>query len=346
MLSLSQMFGGLCCLVPASAAGELTGFANPANRVVVISSAIVVGLIVVLAWIGRRGTGIVPSGLGAIFEHVDDFVDDMAYSMMGRTGRNYVPFAMSIFLFVLIANWSSLLPMPAFPVEGVAGEVGQAEPIFEAPSVSFNTTLALAVVTFLAFNYYGLRGRIVGEPPLPGESEPSAPEAQPVGDASAVGESEKKSEPVHEGQHGYGLFKGFFVWLAHFLSPTPSLWRELTGALRYLLVPLLGCLFVVLNIVEELARLISLSIRLYGNLYGEHQVKAKLMETMAGFVDQAKAGVAEGSASAIGYGVMTLLLWGSSFFVTCIGTLAGFIQAYIFFVLTLSYISHVVGDEH
>lgn len=321
----------------ASSAGTAQGFAALSNIVVVFSTVLVVALVVLLAFLGRRGTGLVPSGWGAAFEHVYDFVGGLANDMIGREGHRYVPFAMSIFLFVLICNWSSLIPMPKFSHEfyanlgltehaaepaatgAVVGEVP-----FEAPSVSFNTTLALAVVSFLSFNYYGLRRQISGSPARQG--------------ASCQGEHDIP---------GHGLFKGFFVWLAHFLSPTQLLWKELTGALRYLLVPLLGCLFVMLNIVEELARLVSLSIRLYGNLFGEHQVKGRLMENLQVFLGQAHASLSDGSVGGmLGYGLMGLLLWGSSFFVTCIGTLAGFIQAFIFFVLTLSYISHVCGDEH
>lgn len=359
----------------ASEVQEAQGFANPENFTLVVSTAVVVITILALALWARKGTGLIPSGLGAIFEHVYDFVDDMAFSMIGKRGRRYVPFAMSIFLFVLICNWSSLLPIPTFscadPADAVVvpehvhtmetpvpsdvaapqGEVAAQDseathilvmtsgpsahqkvldehvskplPPFEAPSVSFNTTLALALVSFLSFNFYGLRQHICGDPAA-------------------------KKVAVDDGmphEKGQGLFVGFFSWLGHFLSPAPSLWHELSGALRYLLVPLLGCLFLVLNIIEEVARLVSLSMRLYGNLYGEHQVKSKLIDTCRDFLNNAQQSLNGEVGAALGYALMAGLLWASSFFVTCIGTLAGFIQAFIFFVLTLSYISHVVGEE-
>ena len=150
------------------------------------------------------------------------------------------------------------------------------------------------------------------------------------------------TEEKHHSE-GMGPIKGFFGWWTHFLHPTPMLWHDMQGAMRYLLVPILGCLFVVLNIIEEVARLVSLSIRLYGNIHGEHVVKSNLVNTMQDFISQALSG---GGAALVGYFIMSLLMWGCSFFVTCIGTLAGFIQAYVFFVLTLSYISHVATDEH
>ncbi len=327
-----QSLGGL--FLASAATTGASGLEDPAHRTLFLSTVLVVMVVVLVAWAGRRGTGLVPQGLGAVFEHLYDWVDDLACDMMGRQGRRYVPFAMSIFLFVFASNWSGLLPVPKLQPSAPPAAVHQAEaqaeaeaghaeahPLFEAPSVSFNTTLALAVVSFLAFNFYGLR---------------------------------KNLEGTSDAAHGHGGsarrrggLRGVVTWLGHFWEPTPMLWRDLSGALRYLLVPLLACLFLVLNVVEELARLISLSIRLYGNVFGEHEVKTQLVGTMSNFLGQAGAAFHSGSAGGgVGFGMMALLLWGSSFFVLCVGALAGFIQAFIFFVLTLSYISHVAGEEH
>ncbi len=323
MIGWSDMlFSGASLWLAEQSAAQ--GFDNPANRTLVISTAIVVALIVAVALINRSKIGLVPSGMGAIFEHIYEFVLGMAEDMMGPVGRRFAPFCMSIFLFVLIDNWSGLLPFPAFSMHD-----GHPEPVFECPTVSFNTTLAMAMVSFLAINFYGLRKHMFG-----------------TYDKEQVAETIKKHGEIHV-DNGNGVFFGFFTWLGHFLHPTPSLWREMKGAMRYLLVPILGCLFVVLNVIEETARLISLSIRLYGNLHGEHTVKSSLVQNMQDFLATAQSSLGAGSPGGfIGYGLMGILLWACSLFVTCIGTLAGFIQAYVFFVLTLSYISHVAADEH
>ena len=303
--------GSSCCWLGAESV--LTGFDKPANRVLVISTAIVVALVVVLALVSRKKIGLISTGMGAIFEYIYEFVLGMANSMMGSVGERFVPFCMSIFLFVLISNWSGLLPVPAFEEVNAVTQQAESEPIFECPSANFNTTLAMAMVTFLAFNFYGLRKNICG---------------------------------TYEDSKGEGLIKGFGCWLMHFLHPTPNLWRDMQGVMRYCLVPILGCLFLVLNIIEEVARLISLSIRLYGNIFGEHTVKSNLYSNMQGFVNSGGASLTNGEVGgALGMYVIALLMWACSFFATCIGTLAGFIQAYVFFVLTLSYISHVATDE-
>lgn len=340
------MIGSLGGLFLAST-GAGQGFENPVNRILVLSTVLVVAAVIGVSMLARKGTGLEPSGMGAVFEHIYDWIDDLSQGMMGREGRRYVPFAMSIFLFVLASNWSGLLPMPKFGHEAPAAAHAQAEaephapaaeeahPPFEAPSVSFNTTLALAVVSFLAFNFYGIRKN------LEGPSSHAEDLHAVAGDAADDGHGHDHHE--HKG----GGLGGLVTWVAHFWQPTPMLWRDLEGPMRYLLVPLLGCLFIVLNIVEEVARLVSLSIRLYGNIYGEHQVKGNLTSTMQDFLGQASASFQTGGiGGGLGFGTMACLLWVSSFFVMCIGTLAGFIQAFIFFVLTLSYIAHAVAEEH
>lgn len=315
-LSSAVWSGGLFILANEGGGG---GFSNPANRMLAISCAIVVAVIIAVAAISRMNIRVVSSGTGIVFEVIYDFVHDMAVSMMGPVGKRFVPFCMSLFLFVLFSNWSGLLPVPAY--KGILHGSEQM-PMYECPTSQFSVTLAMAMVSFLCIIYFGMRRYMFG---------------------AFDAETQKKMEARGEHtSHGSGVVGGFFGWWTHFLHPVPVLWKEMAGAMKYLLLPVLACLFVVLNIIEELARLISLSIRLYGNLHGEHVVKSNLISTLQDFLHQA----GEGGFAIIGYGVMSLLMWGCSFFVTCIGTLAGFIQAYVFFVLTLSYISHVATDSH
>lgn len=313
-----------------AAKGELTGFDNPANCVLVISTAIVVTLVVATAAVSRSKIGLISTGMGTVFELAYEFVADMAVSMMGRVGRRFVPFCMSMFLFVLISNWSGLLPFPALSSLAHGEEQGY---VFECPTTQFSTTFAMAVVSFVAVIFFGMRKYMFGAEESPEET---------AEDKSQLQEDAGDEAKVHHSR-GDGPIKGFFTWWTHYLHPTPMLWHDMKGAMRYMLVPILGCLFIILNIIEEVARLVSLSIRLYGNLHGEHVVKSNLVGTMQDFVNQSinSAGLVK-----LGYFIMAALMWGCSFFVTCIGTLAGFIQAYVFFVLTLSYISHVATDEH
>lgn len=277
-------------------------------------------LIVAAALMARKDIGVVPRAWAGVFEHIYDWIDDLATSMMGPAGRRYVPFVMTIFLLVLVSNWIGLIPVP---------DIFAAHSPFEAPSASLNTTLALAIISFCSFTFFGIqkhyeRARSGGHHHAE-EGHEAPPARDPV--SSAI--------------------TGFGTWLAHFIEPTPTLWTSMEGAMRYLLVPPLCLLFLGLNIIEEFARILSLTIRLFGNIAGEHQVKVGLFTAMVLFGTGAKTAIASSAmGAAAGNGLLAVLLWASSAFVTLIGALAGFIQAFIFMVLTLSYISHVVADEH
>lgn len=293
---------------------------GPENFILFVSTCCVILVLLIGAFFARRKLAVVSEGWSALFELVYDFVDGMSVSFIGRRGHRYTPFAVSLFLFVLFCNWSGLLPIPA-----VSGSVDASHHyhIFEAPSASYNTTLALAIISVLAFTFYGIQQRICGDP-------------EPEGGLDA-------SEPEEEREEGRGLVKGFWAWLTHYLGITPVLFRQLEGILRFALVPLLGVLFCFLNVIEELARLLSLSFRLYGNIYGEHMVKANLMETACNFLEK---GLAQGAAASdLVMGIfMPIALWGVTLFVTCLGALAGGIQAMVFCMLTLSYIGHIVSE--
>ncbi|MEW6277311.1 MAG: FoF1 ATP synthase subunit a [Candidatus Eremiobacterota bacterium] len=284
------------------------------------SSCAVLLFILVTAMMARPGIGVVPRGWGAVYEHTFDWLDGLAQDLMGREGRNYVPFAMTLFLFILASNWSGLLPLP---ILGSGEELTQYEP----PSTSYNTTLALALISFLAFNYFGLKKRLF--PPKD----------------SGAGLSHGHDDHDH-GHHSPGGLAGLGVWIAHFWQPTPELWKTMEGALKYLMVPFLAVLFILLNFIEEWARIISLSFRLFGNISGEHQVKASLLDTMYTYGGQMVEALSHGQLAGLFAGILAIVIWAISLFAMCLGALAGFIQAMIFAVLTLSYIGHAVADEH
>ncbi|MFC5466445.1 F0F1 ATP synthase subunit A [Lederbergia graminis] len=82
------------------------------------------------------------------------------------------------------------------------------------------------------------------------------------------------------------------------------------------------------KIIEELANSLSLGLRLYGNLYAGEVLIALLVKLAA-----------VGAVGAIG-GFIPLMVWqGFSIFV-------GALQAFIFTMLTMVYISHKVSSDH
>lgn len=333
----------LVTLLLASASGEAFGLHH---KLIVGSTVIVVFVLILLGIFARGQIGIVPRGVGAAFEHVFDWIDGMCHDMIGAAGRQYVPFLMSLFLFVLMSNWSGLLPLPVFTLhqdhhigthedqnpaavmesETPVTEEGAHAPhvAYEAPTVSFNTTLALAIISFFAFNIYGLKKNIF---------------------PSSQGHAHDHEGDEHH-HHSSGGLAGLWDWIAHFWQPTPMLANSLEGGMKALVVPLFF-LFLCLNIVEEVARILSLSIRLFGNISGEHQVKVNLLGVLGTFLNNSltmfKAGNLLGGP---GFLALAGLIWGASIFATCLGALAGFIQAMVFMILSLVYIAHAVADEH
>lgn len=317
------------------------------HKLIVGSTVLVVLFLILLGSMARAQIGIVPKGFGAAFEHVFDWIDGMCQDMIGPAGRQYVPLLMSFFLFILVSNWSGLLPLPVFTLHGdhqvaahqdtpatdmesevpvTAEEDGHGEHFaYEAPTVSFNTTLALAMISFFAFNLYGLKKYIF---------------------PSSAGHAHDHEGDEHA-HHSSGGLGGFVGWLGHFFQPTPMLWNSLEGGLRYALVPLLCVLFLCLNIVEELARILSLSIRLFGNISGEHQVKVNLLGVLGTFLNNSLSMFKVGNlVGGPGFLALAGLIWGASIFATLLGALAGFIQAMVFMILSLVYIAHAVADEH
>lgn len=335
----------LATLLLASASGEAFGLHH---KLIVGSTVIVVFVLILLGIFARGQIGIVPRGVGAAFEHVFDWIDGMCHDMIGSAGRQYVPFLMSLFLFVLMSNWSGLLPLPVFtlnqdhhvaeshngdnPAAVVEGEVPVTEEgehhaphvAYEAPTVSFNTTLALAIISFFAFNIYGLKKNIF---------------------PSSQGHAHDHEGDDHH-HHSAGGLAGLWDWIAHFWQPTPMLANSLEGGMKALVVPLFF-LFLCLNIVEEVARILSLSIRLFGNISGEHQVKVNLLGVLGTFLNNSLTMFKTGNLlGGPGFLALAGLIWGASIFATCLGALAGFIQAMVFMILSLVYIAHAVADEH
>lgn len=279
------------------------------------SSAAVIGIIVGTAIVARGQAGLIPKGTAAIYEHIFDWLEGLAVGMMGKVGRRFVPIACSFFLYILMSSWLGLLPWPAFH-EGHA-EVA----LFDNPASSISITLALALLAVLSFNLIGL-GHAVA---------PAGGHDHHHGD----GHGHDHAHGDHDHHHGPSGISGFFHWVGRFIDPVPAIYRDLGGALKVLAIPMFF-LFLLLNILERFIPLVSLSLRLFGNMSAKHTVKVTLL------------GILEHLIRDGGFfnWLLALVIFGSTCFVALLGALAGFLQAMIFTVLFLSYIAHAVHTDH
>ncbi|MBX6377487.1 MAG: F0F1 ATP synthase subunit A [Clostridia bacterium] len=207
---------------------------------VVTEWAILLVLVVVAAVLARRLRR-VPGRAQAGLELVAAFlVDGVIAPAVGgaERARRFLPFLGSLFLFILVCNYSGLLPG--------AGHL----PGFKAPTSSLSTTVALAIVAFVATQYLGFR------------------------------------------EKGLGYF-------GHFFKPYVFMFP--------------------LNILEEVIRPVSLSLRLFGNIYGEETVLAVILS-------------------------MVPLI--APIPLMALDLLFGFLQAFIFTTLTAVYIGGAIGEAH
>ncbi|PGL71301.1 F0F1 ATP synthase subunit A [Bacillus sp. AFS055030] len=117
--------------------------------------------------------------------------------------------------------------------------------------------------------------------------------------------------------HYYGIkMRGFGAYGKTFFQPMPFLFP--------------------LKIIEELANTLTLGLRLYGNIYAG-EILLGLLATMGTHAYATSSG--EGVLWTIAASLPMIVWQGFSVFV-------GSIQAFIFVMLTMVYLSHKVADEH
>ncbi|MCB1197262.1 MAG: F0F1 ATP synthase subunit A, partial [Deltaproteobacteria bacterium] len=75
----------------------------------------------------------------SVFELMVEWLGGLCEDVIGPTGRQYLPFCGSIFIFILFANLLGLVPG------------------FLPPSEMWVTGTTVAIISFIGFNYYGIR---------------------------------------------------------------------------------------------------------------------------------------------------------------------------------------------
>ena len=160
-----------------------------------VSYAVLVALILLgLGWLAGRRISLVPKGAQNVFELVVSGLEEFMVEVTGEEGRAFFPYIASIFLFIMLCNLIGLLPG------------------FYSPTANVNTTLSLALCSFIYTHYLGIK------------------------------------------YHGAKYIK-------HFLGPIPAL----------------APLFFMIEIVGHSARVLSLTLRLFGNIMGEDLVLTILL---------------------------------------------------------------------
>ncbi len=76
----------------------------------IFSSWIAVAIIFILAYLATRKLGLVPKGLQNFVEAVLSWLLGLVDSIAGPKGRRFFPLVATIFIFVIVNNWMSLVP--------------------------------------------------------------------------------------------------------------------------------------------------------------------------------------------------------------------------------------------
>ncbi len=220
--------------------------------------ALVTSLILLLvAWYVTRRTTLVPSRLQTAVEFPIEWIGNIVQGTGGSHWRSFAPLVITIFLFVLFANWLGLLP-------GV-GTIGLFEqehgeqvlvPFVRSASADLNFTLGLAIVSFLAFIGFGVKAN---------------------------------------GVKGY--LKHTFIANPPYMTP--------------IMTPI--------HIISEFSRLISLSMRLFGNVFAGEVLLATMIALAPILVPAVFLGLE---------------------------ALFGFVQALVFALLAMTYIGTAIAEHH
>jgi F-type H+-transporting ATPase subunit a len=96
----------------------------------VLTTLVVDIILILLAVSATRSMTLVPSGLQNLMEALIEYLYNLAESVTGKAAATYFPWAATLFLFILISNWSGLIPgvgsIGLFHT-GAAQEEGEAE---------------------------------------------------------------------------------------------------------------------------------------------------------------------------------------------------------------------------
>jgi F-type H+-transporting ATPase subunit a len=139
--------------LPAETVFHLFGF--PVTNSI-IAAWITMIFLVVFFYVVTRRMKLVPGRLQSAFEFLLGWLYDFCRRVAGEeNGRKFFPVVTTIFLFVAFNAWLSLIP--GFGSIMVATAGGEHVPLLRGANTDINMPLALALVSFVFVEYFGLR---------------------------------------------------------------------------------------------------------------------------------------------------------------------------------------------
>lgn len=250
------------------------------------------GIVTILAiifssWVNiRKKKEGMPSGLQNIAEAIIEFLINLIEPVLGEELVPIaLPFLGTLFFFIILSNFLLILP----------------QPFSNPPTGDISVTLALAFICIFGLHFYN--AFIVNGP-----KKTLMMWLNPVPQLGS--RNDHHSENELKNKRKSGKRKSFGKLLIEFFKSLP--------------MKILILVFIALKLVDNLARLLSLSLRLFGNIYGEHTILAATTEM----------------ALAQPALIVTLFI---PFLILCFDVLVALIQAVVFTNLSLFYMKEEWG---
>ena len=153
---LNKLFGGAVSALLARIATihglEFVRPADPAHPIhnyLAMEILVALGLVILALVVKSRLSMEKPGTLQNLMEVVVEFIASTADEIIGHGASRYVPMLGTLFIFVLLCNLLSLVPLQGVPIPAFGIEV--------APTGYIQATLGCAVAVFLYYNYEGFR---------------------------------------------------------------------------------------------------------------------------------------------------------------------------------------------
>ncbi len=110
----------------------------------VIFSLIAALLICIVAIRAARKESVIPRGIQNFCEFFVEGINSFVTGILGPQGREHVPFLGTLFIYILLMNWSGLIPF------------------MKSSTASWSTTIALALATTVYVQWTGIRAQGLG----------------------------------------------------------------------------------------------------------------------------------------------------------------------------------------
>jgi F-type H+-transporting ATPase subunit a len=113
------------------------------NVGILLNTWLIMGVMIVLALLGRFGLKATPGRRQGIFEVILSAFDGLCKESLGeRLGRRFLPYIVTLFFFIMLCNWMLLF----YAIPGI-----------EEPTLNLNTTVALGTIAFVVAHATGIR---------------------------------------------------------------------------------------------------------------------------------------------------------------------------------------------